>query len=126
MRVQTGAPVNYPLLRWRGIALTNFDGRRWSSPEAKLKTKQPNQAAGSRWRRRSQLERRPAVQVEFVILLQPLASDTLFAPARVMVLRGNFSGEAGTYYGAGAAQLCKRGLHRIDLQSIPQFFASSL
>ncbi len=100
MRVQTGAPVNYPLLRWRGIALTNFDGRRWSSPQAKLKTKQPEPSGWISLASRSQLERWPAVQVEFVILLQPLASDTLFAPARVMVLRGNFSGEAGTYYGA--------------------------
>jgi len=31
MRVQTGAPVEYNQLRWRGIALANFDGTRWSS-----------------------------------------------------------------------------------------------
>jgi len=31
MRVQTGAPVEYNQLRWRGIALANFDGMRWSS-----------------------------------------------------------------------------------------------
>src|SRR5215470_3176257 len=30
MRVQTGAPVEYNQLRWRGIALANFDGMRWS------------------------------------------------------------------------------------------------
>src|SRR5262249_16606745 len=28
MRVQTGAPVDYNQLRWRGIALANFDGTR--------------------------------------------------------------------------------------------------
>src|ERR1700730_13131868 len=27
MRVKTGQPVGDPMLRWRGIALTNFDGR---------------------------------------------------------------------------------------------------
>src|SRR5262250_461615 len=32
MRVETGRPINYPALRWRGNALANFDGRRWSSP----------------------------------------------------------------------------------------------
>ena len=32
MRVKTGAPVAYSRLRWRGIALTTFDGRRWSTP----------------------------------------------------------------------------------------------
>ena len=33
MRVKTGNPVGYSMLRWRGIALTTFDGRRWSSSE---------------------------------------------------------------------------------------------
>src|SRR5262249_43735599 len=33
MRVTTGHPIAYPRLRWRGIALANFDGRRWSSTE---------------------------------------------------------------------------------------------
>src|ERR1700732_657141 len=29
MRVKTGQPVGDPMLRWRGIALTKFDGKRW-------------------------------------------------------------------------------------------------
>jgi len=33
MRVKTGTQVNYPMLRWRGIALSTFDGRRWYSQE---------------------------------------------------------------------------------------------
>ncbi len=32
MRVRTGKPVGYPALRWRGIALTAFDGKRWYTP----------------------------------------------------------------------------------------------
>src|SRR5690348_11907195 len=31
MRVETEKPIGYDLLRWRGIALTTFDGKRWSS-----------------------------------------------------------------------------------------------
>src|SRR6266850_4057866 len=31
MRVQTGKPIGYDRLRWRGIALTTFDGWRWST-----------------------------------------------------------------------------------------------
>ena len=34
MRVETGKPINYPALRWRGNALANFDGRRWSLPQS--------------------------------------------------------------------------------------------
>src|SRR5258708_33706848 len=33
MRVKTGPQLNYPMLRWRGIALSAFDGRRWYSQE---------------------------------------------------------------------------------------------
>jgi hypothetical protein len=100
MRVRTGAPVNYPMLRWRGIALTNFDGHRWYSTESKRKTKKPESNGWISLMSGKELEGRPAVQVQFIALLQPLASDALFAPAQVMALRGNFSGDAGTYDGA--------------------------
>jgi protein-glutamine gamma-glutamyltransferase len=99
MRVQTGAPVNYPMLRWRGIALSTFDGRRWYSPE---KRHVLHDARQDGWiELGSQLDLKvPAVaQLRFIVLLQPLASDALFAPAQLMELRGNFSSEAGTYYG---------------------------
>ncbi len=33
MRVRTGKPVGYPSLRWRGIALSAFNGKRWYSPD---------------------------------------------------------------------------------------------
>jgi protein-glutamine gamma-glutamyltransferase len=99
MRVQTGAPVSYPMLRWRGIALSTFDGRRWYSPE---KPHVLHDARQDGWIvLGSQLDLKvPAVaQLRFIVLLQPLASDALFAPAQLMELRGNFSTEAGTYYG---------------------------
>ena len=37
MRVETGKPVGYPRLRWRGIALSNFDGKRWTSSDASVR-----------------------------------------------------------------------------------------
>ena len=37
MRVETGKPINYPALRWRGKALANFDGRRWSFPQQRAR-----------------------------------------------------------------------------------------
>jgi len=100
MRVQTGAPVNYPLLRWRGIALTNFDGRRWYSPKMVGQSRQPGANGWITVTTRAELQGRPAMQIEFVTLLQPMASDALFAPSQLMVLRGNFSGEAGSYDGS--------------------------
>jgi hypothetical protein len=99
MRVQTGRPVNYPLLRWRGIALTNFDGHRWFTPTAKTKARQqgPNGGGWIVLSPASTLEGRPAMQLEFVALLQPSASAALFGPAQVVAMRGDFSGESGTY-----------------------------
>jgi len=99
MRVQTGAPVNYPMLRWRGIALSTFDGRRWYSQE---KWHDLHYARQDGWIPfGSQLDVKVPVvaQLRFIVLLQPLASDALFAPAQVMELRGNFSNDAGTYDG---------------------------
>ena len=100
MRVQTGVPINYPLLRWRGIALTNFDGRRWFSTESRVQLHEPTSNGWITLATRAGMEGRPAVQVDFTTLLQPLASDALFAPGQLMVVRGNFSGEGGTYDGA--------------------------
>jgi len=99
MRVQTGAPINYPLLRWRGIALTNFDGHRWYSPDSKPQRHGPEQNGWIPLTTRAELAGQPAMQVEFVALLQPLASNALFAPAQAIALRGNFSGEGGNYDG---------------------------
>jgi len=42
LRVETGSLVNYPALRWRGNALANFDGKRWSSVERTAETMQAN------------------------------------------------------------------------------------
>ncbi|HXY00450.1 MAG TPA: transglutaminaseTgpA domain-containing protein [Candidatus Limnocylindrales bacterium] len=98
MRVQTGSPVNYPLLRWRGIALTTFDGRRWYSSERTRQVRVPSADGWIALSTRSELEGHTAAQVQFTTLLQPLASDAIFAPANLMIVRGNFSGEGGTYY----------------------------
>jgi len=42
MRVQTGKPIAYNRLRWRGIALTTFDGWRWSTSEHNPQKLQPS------------------------------------------------------------------------------------
>lgn len=101
MRIKTGSPVPYPMLRWRGIALTNFDGRRWS---AKREWHTLHSAGPDGWvtlaSAKDLLSTPVAQQVHFTALLQPMASDALFAPAQVISLRGNFSGDADNYYGS--------------------------
>lgn len=93
MRVRTGKPVGYPGLRWRGIALSSFDGKRWSSPDRELVT---IPAGLSGWINLTDRPPEPdptATVLRYTILLQPVATDTLFAPANAVSLRGNLSGE---------------------------------
>jgi len=100
MRVQTGAPVNYPMLRWRGVALSTFDGRRWYSSEKRRNLHDASQDGWIQLGSQTDVKVPVVAQLRFVVLLQPLASDALFAPAQLMQLRGNFSNDAGTYYGS--------------------------
>ena len=100
MRVQTGAPVSYPLLRWRGVALSTFDGKRWYSAEKKLELHMARQDGWIPVSSQFDLKVPVVAQLRFVVLLQPLASDALFGPAQITELRGNFSNDAGTYYGS--------------------------
>ncbi len=97
MRVKTGSPVSYPMLRWRGIALTNFDGRRWFSSD---KTHDALSPTGNGWIYFSSPklpQGRFAQDLHFTVLLQPLASDAIFAPSNLVRLRGNFMAESSSY-----------------------------
>jgi len=98
MRVRTGKAVNYPLLRWRGIALSTFDGRRWSSHD-KFRALRTSGADG--WINLalpSDLQTPIFGQLSYIVLLQPLASDAVFVPGHVLALRGNFSNDTNQYY----------------------------
>jgi transglutaminase-like putative cysteine protease len=97
MRVRTGKPVAYPLLRWRGIALSTFDGKRWSTNERHPDVLPPNSDGWIFVTKPTIVKERSAVLVEYTVLLQPIASDALFAPLNVISVRGNFSGDGGNY-----------------------------
>jgi protein-glutamine gamma-glutamyltransferase len=97
MRVQTGHAVDYPLLRWRGIALTTFDGHRWYTPDNTHEMKTVG-AGGWVVLDSPYAMQAPIVgQLRYTVLLQPMASDAIFAPAQVMQLRGNFSSDSSRY-----------------------------
>ncbi len=98
MRVRTGTPVKYPMLRWRGIALSNFDGKRWTNDESNRQSQSAMQDGWIILSNRKDFEAPPAATLEFTVLLQPIASDAVFAPAQVLKLRGNFFAGANTYY----------------------------
>lgn len=101
MRVRTGKPVGYPKLRWRGIALSTFDGKRWSSPDRDSVTIPANPSGWINLLDRPPEPDPTATVLRYTILLQPVATDTIFAAAQAVSIRGNLSGE-GSNPEAGA------------------------
>jgi transglutaminase-like putative cysteine protease/type IV secretory pathway VirB3-like protein len=90
MRVRTGKPVGYPLLRWRGIALSTFDGHRWSSHDMSHPLLLSGPDGWINLAAPGEMQAPIFGQLSFTVLLQPLASDAIFVPGHVLVLRGNF------------------------------------
>lgn len=100
MRVQTGKPVGYDLLRWRGIALTKFDGKRWSSTASNPQQLHPS---GNGWIYTPQPEQQmdaSGQEIRYTVFLEPIATDAIFVPGRALSLQGNFSGEGGSSFAA--------------------------
>jgi len=95
MRVETGKPIDYPALRWRGNALTNFDGRRWSSPQHEAERLESNVEGWIPLRDRPKPGELRGEILQFTVLQEPMATDALFVPGNALALRGNFTGEAG-------------------------------
>jgi hypothetical protein len=92
--VQTGKPIGYDRLRWRGIALTTFDGKRWTSSEHAT---QRLQSSEDGWIHTADSPRKtdtPNPGMIYTIYLEPLATDAIFVPGKVISLKGNFTGES--------------------------------
>jgi transglutaminase-like putative cysteine protease len=100
MRVQTGKPLGYNLLRWRGIALTTFDGKRWSSAERTPQTLSPSADGWIYPSDPTQKLDSPGPGILYTVFLEPLATDAIFVPGKVISLKGNFTGEGGNSFSA--------------------------
>src|SRR5260221_2766219 len=91
MRVKTGKPVAYPMLRWRGIALTNFDGKRWSNPELTNETLRAQPDGWIFFRDAGQAAALGATSLQYTEFLHPIATSPIFTPGEPVSLKGNFS-----------------------------------
>src|SRR4029077_2363132 len=94
MRVQTGKPIGYDRLYWRGIGLTNFDGKRWTTTEHLVQTLQPSNDGWIYAPDAAQKTDSPGPGILYTVYLEPLATDALFVPGKVISLRGNFTGDS--------------------------------
>src|SRR6266705_2053063 len=93
MRVKTTVPAAAAQIRWRGIALSTFDGRRWYT---KGNREQVLAIDPEGWFELPEIPeslRFHSIPMRYTILLQPVATDALFAPAYVLSLRGNFAND---------------------------------
>src|ERR1700722_18674920 len=94
MRVKTGAPVGYARLRWRGIALTTFDGKRWSTPNHRQPvTLTPNLMGAINVSDPEQNLKAPSMELDYEALVEPMATDAVFVPSNAVSLVGGFNGE---------------------------------
>src|SRR5256884_2142504 len=89
MRVETGEPIGYEWLRWRGIALAKFDGKRWSSGAVRPQRLEPG---GDGWIRSPQTAKNENTLGQtgrYTGFLEPVATDAIFVPGRFLSLQGN-------------------------------------
>jgi hypothetical protein len=80
-------------IHWRGIVLTNFDGRRWFTPPRE----QMIISADSAGEYRLDSPRLPAgdsVPLHYTVLMEPIATDAIFVAPRIETLQGRFSSDA--------------------------------
>jgi len=95
MRVKTGAPVGYVRLRWRGIALTTFDGKRWSTPNHRQPiTLVPNVIGQINIADPEQNLNEPGMELNYEALVEPMATDAIFVPPNAVSILGGFNGES--------------------------------
>ncbi|MBV9884912.1 MAG: DUF3488 domain-containing protein, partial [Acidobacteria bacterium] len=95
MRVKTGGPVGYARLRWRGIALTTFDGKRWSTPNHRQPiTLTPNVMGQINVADPEQNLNEPGIELNYEALVEPMATDALFVPPNAVSILGGFNGES--------------------------------
>src|SRR5579871_6648587 len=94
MRVKTGAPVACSRLRWRGIALTTFDGKRWSTPNHRQPIAlTPNLMGAINVADPEQNTAGPGTELDYEALVEPMATDAIFVPSNAVSVVGGFNGE---------------------------------
>jgi hypothetical protein len=83
-------------VRWRGVALTKFDGKRWFNEPHEPTTLTPPAEGG--WFRLNSQEANPrkyGMPIHYTVLLEPIGSNALFFANEAQTVRGHFTDDAG-------------------------------
>ncbi|MFQ5696205.1 MAG: DUF3488 domain-containing protein, partial [Terriglobia bacterium] len=89
LRAEEGDTLGLEGVKWRGIALAHFDGRRWYtlSRMARVLTRSPEGQFKLPLR---PLGGAPPRQVRYSVLLEPISTDVIFAAAVPLQVNGRF------------------------------------
>lgn len=80
-------------IHWRGVALTSFDGKRWFTPSRDQAVVTANAAGDYVLDAFFDPIRGKTSAVHYTVLMEPIATDAIFAPARAQMVRGRFGEE---------------------------------
>ena len=80
-------------VHWRGIALTTFDGKRWFTPSRDQAVVLANPAGDYVLDSFFDPMRGETSPLHYTVLMEPIATDAIFAPARAQLVRGRFGEE---------------------------------
>jgi protein-glutamine gamma-glutamyltransferase len=93
MRIHVeGDPTRASEVHWRGIAFTDFDGRRWYTPNHDPTVVSPN-GDGVYQLMAAIPARGEYYPLRYTVLMEPIASDALFVALKLVDVRGRFANE---------------------------------
>ncbi len=94
MRIRIdGDPRQGQDMHWRGVALTTFDGRRWFTPFRDQAVVSANPAGDYVLDTFFDPIHGQTSPLHYTVLMEPIATDAIFAPARAQLVRGRFGQE---------------------------------
>ena len=80
-------------IHWRGLALTDFDGRRWFTPQHDPIIVSPD-SEGEYRLMASPLRSGAFYPLRYTVLMEPIGSDAIFVAPRLQKIHGRFSNAA--------------------------------
>jgi transglutaminase-like putative cysteine protease len=89
IRVETD-PARAQDVHWRGIVLTNFDGKRWFTPQQEQVVIVPGADGEYRFEPPAP-PRGKFYPLRYTVLMEPIATEAIFIAPRAATLRGRFS-----------------------------------
>jgi len=94
MRIHVeGDPGHADDVHWRGVVLTNFDGKRWFTPAHDQIVISPDSEGQYRFARLP-LPIGDFYPLRYTVMMEPVATDAVFVAPRPEMLRGRFGNES--------------------------------